>query len=82
MSNRDKILTACGWMADAELPLIAERIVNHSANHIEELESLLKAARCPNRGCEDGYYRDAGGEPEPCRWCYEREAIINMEKAG
>ena len=39
MSERDKILTACGWMTDAALPLIAERIVNHSAGRIAELEA-------------------------------------------
>ena len=45
MSERDKILTACGWMADAELPLIAERIVNHCINHIKELEAQLDKFR-------------------------------------
>ncbi len=41
--DRDKILTACGWMADVELPLIAERIVNHCVDRIAELEAALKA---------------------------------------
>ena len=40
MSERDKILTACGWFADIELPLVAERIVNHTADHIAKLEAF------------------------------------------
>ena len=38
MSERDKILTACGWLADVELPLIAD--------HIAELEAQV------NRECK------------------------------
>ena len=44
MSERDKILTACGWWRDEELPLIAERIINHYVEKIERLTSGLKKA--------------------------------------
>ena len=41
VSERDKILSACGWFVALELPLIAERIVNHSAEKIERLQAQV-----------------------------------------
>ena len=53
MSERDKILTACGWMTDAALPLIAERIVNYSAGCIAELKAqALKQKEAWNQHME------------------------------
>jgi len=42
MNERDKILTACGWRPDEELPLVAERIVNHAADRIESLKTTIE----------------------------------------
>lgn len=44
---------------------------------IEQLRGLLKAAKCPNGGCDgEGHIAHDTGEMidwEPCQWCHERE---------
>jgi hypothetical protein len=47
------------------------------ARENQRLRGLLKAAKCPNGGCDgEGHIGHDTGEMidwEPCHWCHERE---------
>ena len=52
----------------------------------EELEALLKVAKCPNDGCDNNgtiahqvAYNE--WEPEQCEWCYEK-ATATSKRGG
>jgi len=50
------------------------------ADRIEQLEALLRHARCPNKDCIDGAYPfGPDGELCECEWCDEREALLARE---
>lgn len=44
---------------------------------INQLESMLKTAKCPNADCIQGVCSvGPDGGPSECRWCYEQSQLI------
>lgn len=64
---------------------VVERVHRLRAD-VEELERLLRNAKCPNESCIDGviaYGPDPDGnwESQQCQWCAEKEAYFaNVDK--
>ena len=51
-----------------------------AADEIEQLEALLKVAKCPDPNCEDGVVQVFTGEVYQCQWCDERAALENKDE--
>jgi septal ring factor EnvC (AmiA/AmiB activator) len=51
-----------------------------AAAYIEQLEALLKVAKCPDPNCEDGVVQVFTGEVYQCQWCDERAALEDSDE--
>ena len=51
----------------------AATVIEQQGKRIEQLEALLKVAKCPDPNCEDGVVQVFTGEVYQCQWCAERE---------
>lgn len=69
---------------------VATPTVEELESEIERLEALLRAAKCPDPGCDGkgtvcrGEYQYENGAVEydlvQCQWCDERDAALNGEQ--
>lgn len=71
-----KIAKRMGYRPDVAFAQLAK-----AEQRIEQLEALLRHARCPNKDCIDGAYPfGPDRELHECEWCDERKALLAEDR--
>lgn len=68
-------------LRDPKERVYPDDLMDEAADRIEQLEALLRHARCPNKDCIDGAYPfGPDGELCECEWCDGRKALLAEDR--